>query len=389
MDGPGETLTIECGALRCRVEGFEDPFAALVALAPWLAGMERGDAPPDAPSWVGVETGRDAIVLRPAGARAPAARAASPFDPGADSIVFHSERFLCADRSATRAAAAQGGEARAPEADRTSMGLDCDDALVARLTLMAPGRAGDADHDATSDGADDRGPAREEVAPDGDAAHRSAIAAPGDGGSDADRQEPARLAPDGSDPEPDGTADLDAIAPGDGAPSSHDPMPAGNGPGGGAGDETPQQGEPDRMVIRLAEVTGTRIDTPEAERRRDALRHLRHVALADMDEAEHPADRVAERADGDAFDDRPLGVVVRPRRPVPLGGAPRVAPADGAGSRAPARREPRLAPLLLRPEHRVQDGAAQGRVPDAPPGPVRPRRVAPRRASAGVELGDA
>ena len=58
-----ESLTVRCGALRCTMKGFEDPFTALAALAPWLAVADDGTEPP---GWTRVERVDGTLLVRPA-----------------------------------------------------------------------------------------------------------------------------------------------------------------------------------------------------------------------------------------------------------------------------------------------------------------------------------
>lgn len=67
-------VVVLCGGLRCRIEGFEDAFAALGALAPWLGAMAArraagaagmGGAPCGAPAWAQALARDGGIVVRP------------------------------------------------------------------------------------------------------------------------------------------------------------------------------------------------------------------------------------------------------------------------------------------------------------------------------------
>ena len=339
MDGSARTLTIGCETLRCRLEGFEDPFSALAALAPWLGevaregGMDAAGAPP----WVQAQAQPDAIVLRPAEARPTPRRAPSPFDPEADSIVF--QRWDGGEgprRTPLRTGPEAGSAAKAPQepseppeqvstsgppASRAAPG-NPEEEMLARLARRPPDpdeRRAQGDRDGAPAPAEERGDVPTVI----------------EAGEPISTAPPARTSPD------------------PGAPGSEpsDPPP-----------DASREEEPDRIVVRLAEAAGAHLDAPEAERRRASLRHLRHAAQAEMDDAD-------ARGGEEPFRDALHGAPVRPRRP-------RVPRPPVRGAQPPAGGPRGLPPLVLGPEMRVPDEPG----PISLGGRVRPRRVAPGRS---------
>ena len=157
MGEQADVATVSCGAFRCRLEGFEEPMAALAELAPWLAAawadpraLHRG-----APSWVRREMRNGALVLRP---RAPAEGAARPAPDGPSGSLGGDPGAVVREVAAppapdTRPAPPETGSApdrraRGPEADPARAGGEgvgppaTADDILARVTRAAAERAG-------------------------------------------------------------------------------------------------------------------------------------------------------------------------------------------------------------------------------------------------------
>ena len=361
-------VTVRCGARRWRLEGFEDAFAALGALAPWLGEAARGEEA-EAPPWAGMRMDGNEVVLRPA------AGAEQPREPGVE------------------------------EADRR---LDRDDGQVGALSMGADAEAAGSS-DAARGTADDASAA---VAPSPTDASGEADFSPADpatargeppcaGPTDADPWEEmlARLARPALDEDPSEEGGTDASAEGpDAAPDgTHPPRADAGEPLGPAeeaagapaadegaaascerGDASSPEGEPvrrglgeemDRIVFRLSEATGARPVAPEEGGHRPLPRRPHRTDPPEVSGVEADPSGPRGRAGPDRPRREPEEAVIprRPARRAGAGPAPRV---PGGGKEPCGARS--LPPLMLTDAHRV------GARPAPPTDPVVPRRVVAR-----------
>ena len=249
MSGADGIVTVGCGARQWRIEGFEDAFAALASLAPWLGASAAGDeaGPPDG---IRAQALGDAVVLRPAeaaGARCPFAawgsatglgwdgpeeEATEPPDEGDAIGDALTDAFVWDDAKPSPAAA-----------DRPA-GAEDEAALMARIARMVAGE------DEPSGHRPDAPPAGAEAGPN--ATRPGALAAAVPIPERADDADEAR-AP--------ATQDR---ARGDGAASQGDPKGLRGAAAGNRGAGL------DRIVVRLAEATAGGLDVRDAEPRGQA-----------------------------------------------------------------------------------------------------------------------
>ena len=356
------TLTMRCGALRCRLEGFEDPFAALAALAPWLGSAEAegcGDAAlADPPAWASLERRDDALILRPAGLEAseeppPEAPAPRPSPFTEDGAVW--ARDGAPDRRIAEARPATAeGEARSQDGRE-----DADAFVFARVATTAT--AGASEAGASGGRAADRGAIGDGSTRPASSGAPAVRLSAGDPGPEPDEASgPPAAAPTG-DARAEGPDAPDRPAEPDGAGAPRGPAergadgPEALGPGAAVPSEDADADWSEETVVRLAEAARARLAGPEAERRRASLSRLRHAAQ--------------EGAAGAAPEPR----APRRRQPGAQGEAAdaQVGPTERSEEEASA-----LPPLVLTPERRVDGpGARARREADPATGPIRPRRV--------------
>ena len=210
MDHADAIVTVGCGARRWRLEGFEDAFAALGALAPWLGETAAGGEP-EAPTWARARSDGGEVVLRPA--EGADARGGGAPDP---------------------ATAPDGGAhpATAPDGGARPTGAGSEEEMLARLARMAFG---------------------EDVPWEGGAGMP--------GAAFAERPLPDAPATDPAQGGADGEADAPRAAPPEDPPARPRREPT-----AGPGEEM------DRIVFRLAEATGVRFDARGDEGPRPPLR---------------------------------------------------------------------------------------------------------------------
>ena len=327
------TLTMRCGALRCRLEGFEDPFAALAGLAPWLGALRADEDGEAAPDWASAERRDGVLVLSPAGLED--AAEAPPQDPAPRPSPFTENGAPWAREGAVDRRFLDM-PAR-PAEDRASPGDGVDAFVFARTNRPA-------EHPTSALSAPGAGEAEPGLA-SGDRRHG---AGPGTAPPNADDPEAPLPAPG-------------AHRPAEGAECTSEneaERPAPN-PARAEGAESDWSEE---TVVRLAEAARARLSGPEAERRRDSLSHLRHAAQA-------------RDADGPSMAQGPY------RNDLRDAVRAHIAPAEGEAHDAGA-----MPLLLLTAERRIDAlRAPTPRDPPPPVGPVQPRRV--RRVS-GARLED-